>query len=232
MFEALLVLGVAILGVIAHQLYGIRQRLDENARVEEAARKDREFDETIRDACPTLFYQFRSDLRDWFRVHERKREYYEEHRAYGNAMSPHSDEESSWFDVFQRLLKGANDTQKTALGEISSVTDRFLKEATAKTVLKPAEMNFLAYRAWHDFLDEGGEAVVLGIVCNHLKERLDPHVETYRRFATSSQPGTSEMPSVQPKELPWSWERSPGWRGNTSEFEGGARGSSRQARIT
>lgn len=34
----------------------------------------------------------------------------------------------------------------------------------------------------------------------------------------------SKMPSVQPRELPWSWERSPGWRG---QFERMRRWSSR-----
>ena len=181
MFETILLLGVVALGIIAYQLQGIRHALEENAQLSALAREQAELDEMILDACPNVFYQLRAELRDWFAIHQRKRAYYEEHKSFGDAMSPHSDEESSWHDIFQRLLKGANDEQKLALGAVAALTDNFLQEAAARTVLKPAEMNFFAFQAWRDFLSEGGDAIVLGIIKSHLQESLDSQLQAYRR---------------------------------------------------
>ena len=112
MFETILLLGVLALGVLAYQPHGIRHALEENAQLSALAREQAELDEMIRDACPNVFYPLRAELREWFAIHQRKRAYYERHKRFGDVMNPHSDEESSWYDVFQRLLKDANDEQK------------------------------------------------------------------------------------------------------------------------
>lgn len=186
MFEILLLIGVVALGVIAYHLHGIRQRLDEDARMSESVRQEQELDAEIRDACPNLFYQFRTELREWFRIHRRQRQYYEKHKKYADVVDPHSDDEASWFDIFARLLKEASDEQKAILGEIASATDTFLKEARAKTVLKAAEMNFLAFSAWHDSLNDPRDVGALRIVRDLLKQRLESHVEVYRRVTNTT----------------------------------------------
>ena len=85
--------------------------------------------------------------------------------------------------IFQRLLKNASDEQKLTFGAGAAVTDNFLHEAAARTVLTPTEMNFLAFQAWREFLNEGGDAIILGIIKDHLQPlRSEPQEHNRVRF--------------------------------------------------
>ena len=53
-------------------------------------------------------------------------------------------------------------------------------------------MNFLACQAWREFLNEGGDAIVLWIIKDHLQENLDSQLQAYRRSPGSAGPSQAE----------------------------------------
>ena len=180
MTEAVLFLGLLVLGVVAYQLRGIRLILERGAETFAVVRQERELDDEIHDACPTLFYPFKGELRAYFRIFRKKRAYYEKHKRWGDMMSPHSDEEASWYDIYSRLFKAGNEQQKVSLHAMAVVTDSFLKTGS-ESLLRPAEMSFFAFQAWRELLNDGGDAEVLGMIAGHLERCLAEHTSTYKR---------------------------------------------------
>lgn len=181
MLEFILVIATLALCAIAYQLVLLRGVLEEQGKVSASVLQQQELDQEIVHACPNLFYQFKPGLREWFAIHRRKSEYYGKHKRFGDFVSPHSDEESSWFDIYTRLEAKGDNTQKAQLATIASATDGFLRDAGNATILTPPEVNFLAFQEWRDLLSEGGDEKILGIMHDHLRKRFESHLENYGR---------------------------------------------------
>jgi hypothetical protein len=181
MLEVLLSVAVLALCFLAYELSRTRAVLEAFAAATVAGREQREIDDQIRDACPHIFFQRRTDLRKWFAIMERKRQYYEDRKRIADTVDPHSAEESSWFDTYARLARDASTDQKQVLGELAEDTDAFLKRAAEETVLLPAEANFFAFEAWATFIQDGGETAILRIMRDHLRKALESHLEAYAR---------------------------------------------------
>jgi hypothetical protein len=101
---------VILLLVIAFELHRIRVLCQTWMDGQETLRRVSELDDEIRAKCPNLFFDHRQGLRDWFRIFERKRKYYEDHKRFSDFESPHSPEESDWTDMYLNPLLSKLDT--------------------------------------------------------------------------------------------------------------------------
>jgi hypothetical protein len=185
MLEIGVLIASAALCVIAYQLIRVRTTLEEQGRVASAVRAQQEVDQEILHACPSLFYAMKPDLREFFAIHRRKRDHYERHQHIADVVNPHSDEVSSWYDIYMRLFEAGTDAQKPLLVAIAEDTDKFLHDVRDATVLTTAEGNFLAFQGWRELLGDGGDEKILGILRDHLQQRFRSHIENHGRLPTS-----------------------------------------------
>jgi hypothetical protein len=114
MFEFVLIVAALSLCVIAYQLLRLRAVVEGHIKASVLVRNQQELDQEIFHLCPNLFYPFKSELRDWFAIQRRKADYYKSHKQFADIVSPHSDEESSWFDIY-RLLFAIIPSERKAL---------------------------------------------------------------------------------------------------------------------
>lgn len=185
MFNLLLFLAVIVLGAVAFQLSGIKHQLAADSRRRDELAEQRRLDELIREQCPNLFHVYRRELRSWFAIHERRRTHYEERKDFVTE-DPHSDEEVHAYDIIKRRARDTAPEQRALLGELSTVTEDFEKEAAISTSLKPAEIAFLAFQELADAVPEG-EGHILRVSVEGAKAALARHLKTYetRTPATS-----------------------------------------------
>jgi hypothetical protein len=159
----------ALLGWIAIQAWVFR--VEERARhIFLLERQDRaDLDDELKRMCPNVFdVTTREELREWQAVFIRKHEYFE--RRKNTLLDPHSDEPSSWGDMYF-MLSGlrerddesdfefparSNDDERRYLEECRGMTDAFIAKAQAQTKLTGPEISFYCYSRWKDaFLERG-----------------------------------------------------------------------------
>lgn len=151
----------AVLSWIGYQLWALRieSRTRHLELLEQQERN--ELDDELKRQFPTIFdSSTRKELREWQEVRLRKHQYFEDRK--NTLLNPHSDEPSSWLDMYMMLSgmakpsdesdydfpEALSEEERGYLEQCRTVTESFLTEAKEHTDLTGAELNFFAYQRW------------------------------------------------------------------------------------
>jgi hypothetical protein len=155
---------------------------------DDSVRQQDELDQTIEHLCPTLFFEYRSELRSWFAILERKKYHYERYKQVADTIDPRSKEESDWYSIYARLREGlSNELPKWSehVRELGSVTTEFFESAQRDTRLTNVELNFLLHQYWKHNINEPYSDSLHSMVLEYFIEALGRYRQEYPKLKSS-----------------------------------------------
>ena len=172
------VIGLALLAIIAYFLNAIRELHRAQMLLDDSVRQQQELDQTVEHFCPNLFFEYRSELRNWFEIIERKQIIIRHFEVFDTDSN--DEVESDWQSICYRLVKESSSESprwKEHLKELNDVTDEFIKSAPRDTRPTQTEVNFLLFRYWKDRINKPYPDPIHSMVLEYLTEELGRYRE-------------------------------------------------------